>query len=167
MSAIACSVSLCMSILTCLCVYVCVFLSCTVAFQQLSYFQTKDKTVYRITFDFPSPLLQLSYQIHPQIQTPTQACFFLSWWGLSLDCWATDIFYSKSPCLTLTETFLDFYFSLRHYLVCYLTHHFLVSTMISSCYYPYEYIWFPQHRQNVTHTFIIGPHRSHGYFVRD
>lgn len=76
MSAIACSLSLCMSIFTCLCVYVCVFLSCTVAFQQLSYFQTKDKTVYQITFDFPSPLLQLSYLIHPQIQTPTQACFF-------------------------------------------------------------------------------------------
>lgn len=159
----------------CLCAWVyldvsacmCVFVSCTVAFQQRSYFKTKDKTVYQIAFDFPSPLLQLSYQIHPRIQTPTQACFFLSWWGLSLDClyWATDLSYPH-------RNFSGFYFSWRHYLVYYLTRHCLVSTMISSCYNPYEYIWFPQHRQNMTHTciilyYIIGHHRSHGYFVKD
>ncbi len=155
----ACSVSLCMSIFTCLCVYVCVCIPhCSFSTAELLSVKRQNSLPDRIWFPVSSVTTFLSNTPY----THTSMFFFYHDGDFPLTV-CTELLI----CLTLTETFLDFNFSLRHYLVFYLTRHCLVSTMISSCYNPYECIWFPQHRQNVTHPciilyYIISPHRSHG-----
>lgn len=110
------------------CMSLCVFvliLYCD--FSTVTFRMTNYKTVYQITFDFLSPLLQLSYQIH----THTSMVVFLSRWEISLEtyCFCTELLiFSIVKSQILPSQKLDFQISLRHYLVCYLTCHCLVKT---------------------------------------
>ncbi len=142
--------SLCMSIFRCLCMYVCVCIPhCRFSTAELLSVKRQNSLPDRIWFPVSSVTTFLS-NTPSNTNNHTSMFFFYHDGDFPLTV-CTELLI----CLTLTETFLDFNFSLRHYLVFYLTRHCLVSTMISSCYNAYEYIWFPQHRQNVTHTFII------------